>query len=67
MLRPVTAVYIKRFLGGGPVSESDDGFKAIFVEKLEELSGNDPALTVDEYIRANAAINLDATGSTILR
>ena len=44
--RRSTCVYIKGLPGGGSGGDSDDDSKAIFVEKLEEFSANDPALTL---------------------
>ena len=44
--RRSTYGYIKRLPGGGSAGDSDEDSKAIFVEKLEEFSGNDPALTL---------------------
>lgn len=61
--RRSTCVYIKRLPGGGSGCDSEDDSRAIFVEKLEEFCGNDRGMTVDDFIKVNSAINLDASGS----
>jgi len=60
--RRSTTVYIKRLPVPEPDGEIDDDHKVVFSEKLKEFSSHHPELTINEYLKANSIIALDAAG-----
>ena len=60
--RKSTAVYVKHLPFCDEEGHVDADHKTIFQEKLEEFSSTEQSLSIDEYVRQNSLIQLDAIG-----
>ena len=60
--RRSTAVFVKRLPVRDDDGEIDSDQRLLFGEKLKEFRKDKKACTVDEYLKKNAAIALDAAG-----
>jgi hypothetical protein len=60
--RRSTSIYIKRLPICQHTGEIDDDQMIVFGEKLMEFNLHHPELTVNEYLKKNMAIALDAIG-----
>ena len=61
--RKSTAVFVKHLPYCDEAGDVDVDQKTIFQEKLEEFSCTDGTLNIDEYVRRNSVIQLDAVGN----
>jgi len=60
--RRFTSVYIKRLPFCQPDGKVDNEQRLIFAEKLKEFKYYHPEFTINEYLKNNTMINLQATG-----
>jgi hypothetical protein len=60
--RRFTSVYIKRLPFCQPDGKVDNEQRLIFAEKLKEFKDHYPEFTINEYLKKNTMINLEATG-----